>query len=138
MPGNQQAIGDDVRLPVCALGILATVFFEHVFYQKGNNLGQSGNLFFSVGESCDSLALHDESSCGLLDMPQHAGCVANSGHRFTCGQHRLDQGDGVGVFGQIPQGAVAAGVKNGVEIANRNLAQLQCVGQCCQDSDVRL
>src|SRR5262245_448006 len=49
-------------------------------------------------------------------MAQGAGCMADQRHEFSDGKERFDKLDGIGVFGQIPQRAVAARIEDSVVV----------------------
>ncbi len=128
LPRDQQAIGQHIGLPIRALGVVAAIAFEHVFHQKGNDVGQAHSGFFGVGKTSHGLALHHGFAVHFW-VTQHGRRVAHSGHRFARGQHGFNQGDGVFVFRQVPQRAMAAGVEHGVKSASGHVAQFMAAGQ---------
>src|SRR5215469_3155820 len=56
-------------------------------------------------------------------MSQHARRMTNQRDWLTGSNRAFDQVDGVAVFGQIPHRAVAAGIKDGVELIAGNVLE---------------
>ncbi|MNE79938.1 hypothetical protein D3C80_1764660 [compost metagenome] len=50
-------------------------------------------------------------------MAQHARRMADQSNVLVCRQEGFDKGDGVFIFGQVPQRAVTTRIKNGVVIS---------------------
>ncbi len=129
MSGDQQTVSDDMRLPVRQLRVFALVLLEHIFDQERNDLGQSDGFFLGIREAGHRFALHYGFSFGVFGMAQHAGRVTNGSERFPRSQRRFDQGDGGGIFGEIPQRTMAARVKDSIKISGGDICQFKRVGQ---------
>lgn len=93
MPGDQVAVGDDVRLPIGHLGITTAVLFEHVFHQEGNDLGQPSRLLLGIGKAGDRSVLHHGNTTGDLGMAESRRPMADSRHRFARSHHPFNQSD---------------------------------------------
>ena len=138
LTGDHQAIDHDMGLPVSRPGKLAAMLLEHVFDQERHDLGQPDGFFFGVGEAGHVLALHQRLSAGRARMSKHTWRVAHRRDRFAGSDHRADQGDRRGVFGQVPQRTMAAGIEHGVEIGRLQRSQLHRGGQRRQRSAIGL
>jgi hypothetical protein len=73
LPCDQEAVDDDVRLPVGHLGIPTALLCEHVFHQEGNDLGQSGRLLLGIGKAGDRSVLHHGIPAAVLAWRRAAG-----------------------------------------------------------------
>ena len=68
LTGDQQTVGEDVRLPVGRLGKDAAVRLQLVLAEEGHHLGQADRPFFGVGEAGYLLALDQRLTVGGLDV----------------------------------------------------------------------
>ena len=59
LPSDQQAIGQNIGLPISTFAVVAAIAFEHVFHQKWNDVSQANCGFFGIGKSSYSLTLND-------------------------------------------------------------------------------
>src|SRR5262249_26035047 len=116
LTGDEQAIGENVRLPVAGLGEEAALRLQLVLDKEAHDLGQANRLLLALGEAGDLLALKQRLAVGPLGVTQHAGRVAYKGKGLAGAQRRLDQLDRVRVLSQVPHRPVAAGVEDAVEI----------------------
>ena len=71
-------------------------------------------------------------------MAQHAWRMAHQRNRLVGGDERFDQRNRVDVFGQVPQRAVAARIKDGVEIGLVDAVQAHRCGQLRGRGGVKL
>lgn len=113
---DEFSVGHDVRLPVGAFAVFATVFDQHVLHQKRHSIAELCRVLFAVGEAGDMPPADQGLLIACLGVAKHRRGVANGSHRLACGIHRFDQLDGVGVFGKIPKRAVATRKEHRVEV----------------------
>src|SRR5215831_8443554 len=116
LAGNQLAVLDRVNAPVLDLGEDCTEAEQLVLDEEGHNLREPHVFFLTVGEPGHLLALDQRLARGSLYVPQGAGCVADQRHELSGSKKRFDQFNGIGVFGQIPQWAVAARIEDRVVV----------------------
>src|SRR5215831_6526685 len=102
--------------PVLDFGVSGAEAEQLVLDEERDDLGQAHSLLLSVGEPSHVLALDQRLAGGGLDVAQDAGRMADQRHRLPGGEERLDQLDGIGVFGQVPHRAVAARIEDGVVV----------------------
>ncbi|MNY47343.1 hypothetical protein D3C86_1826070 [compost metagenome] len=73
-------------------------------------------VFFTVGEPRHLLAFDQRLAVRGFGMPKNTGRMANGRDRLAGVVERLDQGNRVFVFGQVPQRAMAAGIENRIVV----------------------
>src|SRR5215469_13726597 len=117
--------------PVHCLREMAAFRFEFVFDQEGNHLGQPDCLFLGVSETSDVFTFYQRFPVRGLNMAKRTRRMADQGNRLACGLERLNQFDGVRIFGQIPHRTVAAWVENGVVIVGLNTVETNGRSKLC-------
>src|SRR6516225_568331 len=87
-----------------------------VLDEERHDLGQPKIGLLTVGEAGHLLALDQRLVGGGLYVAQDPGGMADQRHGLSGGKEGLDQPDGIGVFGQIPQWAVATRIEESVVV----------------------
>src|ERR1700722_12045185 len=113
---NQQAVADDVNLPIGLLRKDCASFQHLIFDKKRHNFSEADGFFLAISEASDFLALNQKVAVRQLDMTQRTRGVTHNGDWLTGAKEGLDQFGGVPVLGEIPHRAVAAWVEDGVEV----------------------
>src|ERR1700741_1390226 len=78
LTGDQQAVGEDVRLPVSRLGKDATLRLQLVLDKEGYHLGEANRFLLGDGEAGHGLALNQRLALRGLDMAQRAAGAASA------------------------------------------------------------
>lgn len=117
LPGDQQAVADHIRTPVRPFRVNPAFGNQLVFCQERHNLRQAHGFLFAVGKTCDLTAFYQRFSLRGFDVAQHARRMADQSDVLVCRQECFDKGDGVFIFGQVPQRSVTTRIKNGVVIS---------------------
>src|SRR5215469_16933875 len=102
--------------PALDLGISSAEVEQLVFDEERDDLRQANSLLLPVGEPSHVLALDQRLANGGLDVAQDTGSMADERPRLAGGAERLDQLDGIGVFGQVPHWAVAARIEDSIVV----------------------
>src|SRR5262249_54946225 len=116
LAGDQQSVGDDVDTPVFDLGESGTEAEQLVLDEERHDLGQANIRLLTVGEPGHLLALDQRLAGGGLYVAQDPGGMADQRHKLSGGKKRLDQLDGIRVFGQIPHWTVASRIEDSVVV----------------------
>src|SRR5262245_13918478 len=99
--------------PILDLGVNAAEAKQLVFDEERDDLGQANSLLLPIGEPSHVLALDQRLAGGGLDVAQDTRGMADQCDGLPCSEEGFDQLDGIAVFGQVPQWAVAARIENG-------------------------
>ena len=65
----------------------------------------------------------------MASVPKYGGGMADSADGFSAVVESFNQGNGVGIFGQVPERAMAAGIEDGIKRLGIHLGQGPGVGQ---------
>src|SRR5262249_13760136 len=87
-----------------------------VLDEERHDLGQANIRLLTVGEPGHLLALDQRLAGGGLYVAQDPGGMADQRHKLSGGKKRLDQLDGIRVFGQIPHWTVASRIEDSVVV----------------------
>src|SRR4249919_1942729 len=121
------AVDNRQTLPVVDFLESTTEALELVLEKERHDLRQLHRLFLRIGESRNPLSLDDRLAL-VLNVAKHGGGVANRGNGLAAVVEALDQFDRDRVFREIPHGAMAARVEDGVVIFRRYRVQPMGIG----------
>ena len=96
-------LNDNMRVPVRALLVKATLALEFILDQEWYDLGQFDRRFLAIGESGDLATGNEGATIGLMRLGQRARRVADQTERLARAILSLDQRYRHRVVGQIPQ-----------------------------------
>ena len=101
MASHQHAVGDCQYLPVIDFFIVPTEALEFIFYQERHDVGQTDSGLLAVAEPCYALAFDNRLAIDLR-VAKYTRRVTDRTDRLTGAVERLDQGDGLRIFGKVP------------------------------------
>jgi hypothetical protein len=113
---DQQAVADDMRCPVRRLREDGAEFQHLILDKERHDFGEADFFFLAIGEAGHLLTLNHRFAVRRLDVTQCPRGMTHDADGLAGGKEGLDQLDGVLVFGEIPHRAVAARIKDGVEV----------------------
>ena len=105
-----------MHLPVWTFFVVSTQANELIFDKVGYDGAQAHRSLFAVGEASHIAPGDQWLTISSTDMDQDTRCVANESEWLVGTIEGLQQCDGVGIRGQVPQGAMAARVEHSIEI----------------------
>lgn len=129
LAGHQIAVDFDVRLPGIALAEESAFIAQHVLDHERHDLRQLDPVFLPIGEPRDSFALDQGKAIRTFGMKQDRRTVTDTADGFFSGEKRLDYGNGIVIFRQIPERPVPAGIKYRIELFRIDRFQTKGVGE---------
>ena len=103
------------RLPVARLSRKRPETQQFVFNEERHYLGELHFFLFAVGKAGHPLSLYERLAL-VSDMAERTGRVADQRDWLAGVVKGLEQGDGIGIFGQIPHRAVSTRIENRIKI----------------------
>ncbi len=103
--------------------------FEHVLDDKRHGEGEAEARFFRVVEFGHATNRNEGYSVSAFGVLKDCRGVAAGGERAPLGNEGFDEALAVGVFRQVPNGAVATGEKDRVKIGSVDFGQPDSVGE---------
>lgn len=129
MPGNQLAVHHDVRCEVIPAGVGGGFLLQHVFQQEWHNVGQANGLFLTVAEAGHVATADQVLPWFDLDVSEDRRGMAYGANDLVLFVGCLDQSDGLVIVDQVPQWAMASGVKQGVVVVHIHIRQFLRAGE---------
>lgn len=130
LTSDQLPVRHHVNLPVGHFRIAPAETLELVFDQERHHVSEANRSLFIVGEAGYVTILDQRFAVLGNHVTQYARCMADKTVWLVAAIKGFDQRDGLFVFGQVPERAVATWIKHGIEIISANVRQEAGVGQC--------